>query len=225
MSRQIEMTRVDPASIERGEPVPYAIFTADGALLVKAGGRILESDKLNVLRRQGWRLCAPGETPGLLLDVRGGPVSAPDDELDEDPEVQLRAGEPVPLKRTTALVADDMPLARILLTRILMDQGVNRVISAEDGRQAINRFFVEGPNLVFLDIDMPSLDGLRALRQIKSWSRGAFVCLVSASSTRVNVQLAQKYRVDGFLVKPYSTLNMQRILAKYQAGQTPSPDS
>lgn len=217
MSRQIELTRVDPAGIERGEPIPYSIFTVDGALLVKAGGRILESDKLSVLRRQGWRPCLPGETPGLLLDVRGGAVSAQDGELDEDPEARLTAGEPAPLKRTTALIADDMPLARILLTRILMDQGVNRVITAEDGRQAINRFFVEGPNLVFLDIDMPNLDGLRALRQIKSWSRGVFVCLVSANSTRVNVQLAQKYRVDGFLVKPYSTLNMQRILAKYQA--------
>lgn len=222
MSRQIQLIRIDPTIIEPGEPLPCAVFTADGAQLAHAGARIMEPDKLGVLRRQGWRLCRTGEVPERLLDDLDASGGGAGEELDRDPEAQLLGSEPVPLPRTTALIADDMPLARILLTRILIDQGIGRVVAAEDGRQAIGRFFVECPHLVFLDIDMPHLDGLRALRQIKSWSRHVFVCLVSANSTRVNVQLAQKYRVDGFLVKPYSTLNMQRVLAKYQAGQSPA---
>ncbi|WP_200375306.1 response regulator [Thiocystis violacea] len=208
------MIRVEAEAITSNAPLPHAVFTCDGALLASQGAKVYEEEKLEILKWQGWCQRAPiAEAPPDGFDTESVTRRPPI----EDDGLRLTASLPAPLERTTALVADDLPLARKLLTDILTDQGVRRVIPAEDGKQAISRFFNDAPNLVFLDIDMPNLDGLGALRQIKSWSPDAFVCLISASSTRENVRAARDYQVDGFLVKPFSILNLRRVLEKYQA--------
>lgn len=212
MSRE-HMIRVDPEDVRHGEPLPFSVFTVQGALLARNGARIHEYDKVNILKRQGWRQ-ATGDT---LSDSGSSPSAwGPNAHPQQDPQVQLEIAPPAPLDQTTALIADDMELARALLTRLLNESGVARVIGANDGRQAISRFFMEKPNLVLLDIDMPHLNGLSALHQIRAWSRDVFVCLVSASSTRENLRVAREFNIDGFLVKPYSMLNMERVLARYQ---------
>lgn len=211
MSSRFVMVRVDPADIELDRPLITDVFRDDGSLLAAAGTRIDESWKIDVMRRQGWQRVYPDVPSAQTTDsspatasrriVSPRPVTAPS----------------VNLAQTTALVADDMPLARAMLSNILLGQGIGRVIVVEDGKKAISRFQAEAPNLVLLDIDMPKLDGLEALRQIKECSPGVFACLVSSNSTRVNVQLARDCGVDGFLVKPYTALNLKRILTRYRA--------
>lgn len=211
MRAPAELIRVDPASIHKGRPLAHSIFTMEGALLAAQGARIIDSRKVEILRWQGWRL---GEPIPSEPSVTESEVQRPTPQM---PSLQLAPPPPLPLGQAVALVADDMPLARSLLTRILTEQGVKRVVAVEDGKQAITRFFIDTPNLAFLDIDMPNLDGLEALKQIKSWSPESFVCLVSANSTQVNVQVALEHKVDAFLVKPYTILNMRRVLGRYRA--------
>jgi CheY-like chemotaxis protein len=213
MSRRFEMTAVDERDIELDRPLPYAVFLKDGTLLAAAGVRIGSPQRLAILRLEGWRRVVDGETAPSAKPQPASvyPRTAP----------RLSACAPAPLARTTALVADDMPLARTMLSGILVDQGVGRVIVVEDGKQAVSRFFAETPSLVFLDIDMPNLDGLGALKQIKDWSPDAFVCLVSANGSRTNVQIASEHAVDGFVVKPYTPLNLKRVLARYLARMPP----
>lgn len=210
MSTDFELIRVDPADIDLDRALTYDVFRADGSLLAAAGARIDEPWKIEILM-EGWH-----RTSAVVS-------SAPD--LDASPPAtplrivlpQPAAVRPINLAQTTALVADDMPLARAMLSNILLAQGVGRVIVVEDGKKAISRFLADAPNLVLLDIDMPKLDGLEALRQIKECSPGVFACLVSSNSTRVNVQLAREFGVDGFLVKPYTALNLKRVLTRYRA--------
>ena len=210
MPRDIELIRVEPADIDLDQALTYDMFRADGSLLAAAGTRVDGSWKLEILM-DGWRR-APTVVPSSAAPEPPPPVMPLRITLP-----QPAAAQPVNLAQTTALVADDMPLARTMLTNILLNQGIGRVITVEDGKQAISRFLTDAPNLVLLDIDMPKLDGLEALRQIKDCSPGVFACLVSANSTRVNVQLAREFGVDGFLVKPYTALNLKRLLARYRA--------
>lgn len=218
MSNGLRMVRVTPTEIARDKPLKHAIFTVDGALLAAQGAKVRERDKLAILRYEGWRQSS----------LVGQSADDHHEHIEHAPPhgqpLRLNGGNPAPLAQSIALVADDVPLAVALLSRILTEQGVRRIITAEDGKRAISCFFSHTPNLILLDIDMPHLDGIGALKQIKAWSPEAFVCLVSANSTRVNVQAARQYRVDGFLVKPYSTLNIQRVLAKYQQ-RLPNPPS
>lgn len=219
MPRDIELIRVEPNDIELGEPLPYSIFTEDGALLAAQGSEVLDAQQAMTLMQKGRRRIE-----------RIGPVSDDSDE-DEDagPTIpgiaveHLASIRPVPLARTTVLVADDMHMARTMLSQILVSAGVARVIAVEDGRRALKSFIDAAPNLVLLDIDMPKLDGLSALKRIRGWSPGVFACLVSANSSLVNVQMAREYSVDGFVAKPYTPLNIQRILKRYLARVPRSP--
>lgn len=210
MSRRFEMTRVYELDIELDRPLPYAVFLKDGTLLAAAGARIGSPQRLAILRLEGWRRVYSGE-------VAPTSASQPAPAFTRTLPPGLTPLKPASLARTTALVADDMPLARTMLSGILIDQGIGRVIAVEDGKQAVSRFFSEAPRLVFLDIDMPKLDGLSALQQIKAWSLDVFVCLVSANGSRSNVQIASEHAVDAFVVKPYTPLNLKRVLARYLA--------
>ena len=212
MPDENELIRIDPVSITTDRPLPFAVFLEDGTLLASAGCLITDAERVDILRTEGWRRLYPGEER---------PDAADSAALEASRQSVTRSvlDRSVPLDRTTVLVADDMPLARAMLSNILYSQGVMKVIQVEDGRKAISRFFTDSPELVMLDIDMPNLDGLCALKQIKSWSPGTFVCLVSANSTRDNVRVAQEQSVDGFIVKPYTPLNLKRVLARHESRQ------
>ena len=215
MPKHFEMIRVDPADIDLDDPLPYSVFTEDGTLLALRGTRIEDPKQIIALLLKGWRRIR--RIAPVIRDTPE-PVAVAPSALD-----RLASIHPVPLAQTTVLVADDMLTARTMLAQILINAGAERILAVEDGQQAITRFIHTAPNLVLLDIDMPKLDGLAALKQIRSWSPGVFACLVSANSSLVNVQTARESAVDGFVVKPYTPLNIDRILKRYLARVPESP--
>lgn len=118
----------------------------------------------------------------------------------------------------TALVADDEELMRELLKSVLVKQQCNVTHAVENGAEVL--VFLEQnalPNLVFLDIDMPVMDGLSALRNIREKKLDVFCVMVSAHSTFENVKKAMSQGADGFLVKPYTEEKIRQVLGKYHS--------
>ncbi len=66
------------------------------------------------------------------------------------------------------LLADDHQFVRDGLVRILKGAGFSDVIAVENGRRAVETHAVQKPDIVFLDIQMPELDGLAACREIRA---------------------------------------------------------
>lgn len=213
MSHRPMMIRVSPADIVEDEPVPYSVFTIQGALLCAEGDAVPVAEQAEILRRQGWR---------RVRDPSGGEPACHEadtelPEIDLSPEACVRLpvrGHPV-VAEADVLVVDDLKLARNLLTHMLRTQGVKHVESVDNGFEAISYFFRERPHLLFLDIDMPALNGLEALKQIKHWSPDSFVCIVSGKCTMSDVKQAKSLGVDAILVKPYSLGNLDNILRHY----------
>lgn len=201
----------DAGDIVVGEALPYHIYLPNGIPLAPRGAVFRNLDQLEILRRQGWRAVSAEENPPA--NARALEEAA--DDMERLPEARLQHRERVPLSEAAALIADDMTLSLKLLMRMLREYRLGRIIETTNGRQAVTQFFRQRPDLVFLDIDMPVLDGIDALKQIKSWSPETFVCLVSGCATLVNVKVAKQHGVDAFLVKPISGLNLQRILSLY----------
>lgn len=218
MANVMYMAPVTAAELVAGEPLSFNLYLANGVPLANRGQIVMDPERLEILLRQGWRGFAPEEHPPATA------IAAEEAALHMDRQAPagFRAQPRPPLTHALALVADDMALSIKLLGRLLREQGISRILAAENGRQAINLFFRQRPHLTFLDIDMPGLDGIDALKQIKSWSPETFVCLVSGNATMVNVKVAKTYGVDAFLVKPISGLNLQRVLALYGAGVAPT---
>ncbi|MDE6133085.1 MAG: response regulator, partial [Oscillospiraceae bacterium] len=73
------------------------------------------------------------------------------------------------------MICDDSMFVRKKMRDILTMLGVNNIIEAEDGQQAVDKYKSESPELVFMDIVMPEMDGVEALSEIMAFDGGARV--------------------------------------------------
>ena len=84
-------------------------------------------------------------------------------------------------KTVTALVADDNEVAQRLCRRVLEKAG-HRVLTASDGLEAVNIALADAPDMILMDVAMPGMDGLEAMRQIKAARPEMRVVIASAHS-------------------------------------------
>ncbi|MEO7651530.1 MAG: response regulator [Bryobacteraceae bacterium] len=111
----------------------------------------------------------------------------------------------------TILIADDDLASRELLRDALEASGF-RLLEASDGREALNKIRTESPDLVLLDIQMPSLDGfavLRAARDLDPPSSARFIAL-TAFAMESDRQRIGKVGFDGYVAKPISISDVRK---------------
>jgi two-component system chemotaxis response regulator CheY len=118
------------------------------------------------------------------------------------------------------LVADDAVESRQLLVRLLQRFTRGRmflsIVEVRDGAQALSAFRTHSPGLVFLDLDMPQMDGLSVLREIRTLDDRAFIVIVSGVSSAKNVNEALALGAGAFVVKPYSARRIVGVVQKYE---------
>ena len=214
MLADFDLVSVNPLDIPDAAPLPYDVYSAEGALLFTAGQTPQIPEQVAIMRATGW--C---ETMKPVAGALNHPGSVRTEEPGANqhavavPCLPLR--ERPSLDQTEVLIAEDMKLARDLLIRMLNDHGITRISWASNGHSAITHFFQHRPHLVFLDIYMPPSNGFDVLQQIKAWCPGNFVCMVSGDCTQANAEQARKQGVNAFIIKPISPLNLKRVLAMY----------
>jgi len=101
------------------------------------------------------------------------------------------------------LVVDDTKFMRMLLMNILKPAGYEVVGEAEDGIQALEAFRKHKPDLVTMDIVMPNLTGLEALKGIMSEFPSARVIMCTALGQEAMVKEAITTGAKGYIVKPF----------------------
>lgn len=110
--------------------------------------------------------------------------------------------EAVPAQPLRVLIAEDEALIRLDLKEMLEEEGYAVVGEAADGEQAVALAEALRPDLIFLDIKMPRLDGLAAAEQIAG-QRIAPVIILTAFSQRDLVERARDIGAMAYLVKPF----------------------
>jgi len=101
-----------------------------------------------------------------------------------------------------ALVAEDEAIIRLDLVELLHEHGVSVVGQASNGEEAVRLAVELSPDIVFLDISMPSRDGLSAAAEIRAL-RLAPVVMLTAYGQREVAQQAASAGAMGYLVKPF----------------------
>jgi len=101
----------------------------------------------------------------------------------------------------TILVVDDAAFMRMRMSKILTEAGY-QVVQAENGLEAVEKYRSEKPDAVLMDITMPEMDGLTALKEIRSLDPTARVAMVTALGQQQIVLEAVKSGAKDFLVKP-----------------------
>jgi len=111
------------------------------------------------------------------------------------------------------LVVDDSSLSRRISRRILQEAG-HDVVEAEDGIGALERYFLDKPDLVLLDITMKEMNGIEVLKNLRQLDARACVVIATAdiqSSTRA---LTREAGACGFVTKP---LTADQVVAAVNA--------
>jgi len=225
MASALALIKINPDDVHPDEPIPYDIFTITGALLIGKNQPVSFPEQIPIIKSHGWRKPQTDEEKAQVqsgqdakvqrYDWLNNAASVEEEIVLPDEGLRLPSRGYPPLEEAEALIAEDVRLARRLLTHMLSEQGVKKVEFVENGQDAIHYFFHHRPHMVFLDIDMPNMNGLEVLRQIKLWSPGNFACMVSGHGTMTNAREAKNYGVDGFLIKPINLVNLKRVLAMY----------
>ena len=113
----------------------------------------------------------------------------------------------------TVLVVDDAAFMRMMIRDILAKEGYV-IYEAVNGRDAIEKYVEIRPDLVTMDITMPEMSGLEALREIRLKDPAARVLIVSAmGQQRMSVEALESGAMD-FLVKPFQPTKVLETVKK-----------
>lgn len=101
------------------------------------------------------------------------------------------------------LICDDAAFMRMMIKDILVKNGYNIAGEAENGVKAVEKYQETKPDLVLMDITMPEMDGIQALKKIKEADAGANVIMCSAMGQQAMVIEAIQNGAKDFIVKPF----------------------
>lgn len=101
------------------------------------------------------------------------------------------------------LLVDDAAFMRKMIMDTLSKSGYTELFEAVDGADAVEKFSEIGPDLVIMDITMPNMDGLEALKAIRAKDGNANVVMCSAMGQESMVMDAVRSGAKDFIVKPF----------------------
>ena len=100
------------------------------------------------------------------------------------------------------LVVDDSSFQRSMI-RETLESWVNVIGTAENGIEAVEQYESHKPDLVTMDIMMPEMNGIKALRVIKEISPTAVVIMLTSVSQKEKMRKAARHGADGYITKPF----------------------
>jgi len=101
------------------------------------------------------------------------------------------------------LIVDDAAFMRMMIKDILVKNGYTVVGEAENGIKAIEKYRELVPDLVIMDITMPEMDGIQAVKQIKSINADSKIIMCSAMGQQAMVIESIQAGARDFIVKPF----------------------
>ena len=113
----------------------------------------------------------------------------------------------------TVLIVDDDPFIRKLIATTLEDVAGFELRQAGDGQEALEAASARPPTIVFLDVNMPRLDGIAACRALRAMPAGAEATIVMLTAAGQDAERdARAAGADLFLTKPFSPLDLLRLV-------------
>ena len=112
------------------------------------------------------------------------------------------------------LIVDDASFMRMMIKDILVKNGYEVVGEAADGAQAVTMYKELKPDLVTMDITMPEMDGITALKNIKAENPNAVVIMCSAMGQQTMVIDAIQAGAKDFIVKPFQADRVLEAISK-----------
>jgi len=113
------------------------------------------------------------------------------------------------------LVVDDSEMTRMIAKKTLRSFGINDVFEAEDGQKALEIFNQQQIDVAFSDWNMPNMNGLELLQEIRKVNKEVPVIMVTTEGSKDKVTDAIQYGVNDYLVKPFTPDSLREKLGKW----------
>src|SRR3954451_25490344 len=132
----------------------------------------------------------------------------------------LPPGEPPAKQKIRIVVADDHPIFRDGLCRLLsLEEDFEVVAQAQDGRQVLEILQQLEPDILLLDLKMPGLDGLGTLQRLQAAHNKTRVIVLTASDDKNEFVQAMKLGTSGIVLKQTATEMLIKSIRKVHAGE------
>ena len=113
--------------------------------------------------------------------------------------------------QATILVIDDQPGIRRLLTEVLQDEGY-QVFTAANGYEGIQVAQSINPNVILMDMKMPGMDGITALKELKRQGQGEQVIMMTAYGELDMVNEAREAGMRAYITKPFDIMSLCQMI-------------
>lgn len=117
-------------------------------------------------------------------------------------------------QQCSVLIIDDAYTVREYLRQTLMHLGISNIHEASNGKRGWQVFGEGQHDLVFLDIELPDINGKQLLQQIKMKADKTHVVMVTAHNSVENVQSSIASGASGFIAKPFSPQKIKNIVER-----------
>jgi CheY-like chemotaxis protein len=137
-------------------------------------------------------------------------------ELIESPAADWRRVDTADGRRLTILIVDDQEDNRTFLREVLLSAGIN-VYEVADGASAVARFVELTPDLIFMDVKMPGMDGVEATLRIRQLPQGKHVPIVMLSASVFDEERDAVLQTGGnqFIAKPFQVADIWNALERH----------
>lgn len=119
---------------------------------------------------------------------------------------------------TKVLIVDDAAFMRMAIRKVLERNGFEIAGEAENGRVGVEKYFECQPDIVTMDITMPEMTGIEALKKIREIDNKAKIIMISAMGQESMVKEAILSGAKSFIVKPFKEEHIVNTLTKVAAG-------
>ncbi|MBR9675600.1 response regulator [Candidatus Woesearchaeota archaeon] len=117
------------------------------------------------------------------------------------------------------IIADDSAFMRNIIKNILTQNGVTDIVEAVDGQDAVNKYNMEKPAVVFMDIMMPNKNGLEALKELMVADQNAKIVMCTSVGQEKIIQEAVEAGATDFVTKPFKPEDIVEIITKFNTPQ------
>ncbi|RJP27569.1 MAG: response regulator [Candidatus Omnitrophota bacterium] len=113
---------------------------------------------------------------------------------------------------STIMIVDDAAFMRATLKDILVKAGHEVIYEAQNGKDAVKNYKRYQPDIVTMDITMPEMNGIEALKQLKELDQEVKVIMITAVGQQANVMEALRLGAKDFIVKPFQPDRVKEAL-------------
>jgi signal transduction histidine kinase/DNA-binding response OmpR family regulator len=131
-------------------------------------------------------------------------------------------GEILAARKLCILVVDDVPINQLISLKLIAKSGDHLVVCAENGREAVDKWQHGEFDLIFMDMQMPVMDGLEATRAIRKLEKKTggrvHICAMTANAMKEDEAVCRQAGMDGYISKPVREKDLYAVIKKIAGG-------